>query len=144
MISGQLSRRATARLMAVCAVLLGLFLMHGAPATAAEGCHSAMAHVTPIDDGHHHTAMSRATEATGDEPILKASPAPGMGGGSCVSTPAHDRISLPTPGLLAAAVFGALTAGLSARLRQTGAGTGRRGPPDGGRDLLNRVCIART
>ncbi|MFF4582476.1 hypothetical protein [Streptomyces sp. NPDC001389] len=144
MISGQLSRRGITRLMAVCTVLLGLFLMHGAPATAAEGCHGATSHVTPMDNGHRHAAMSPAAEATGHGPTFEASPVPGTDGGSCVSTPAHERISLPAPGLLAAAVFGVLTAGLSAHLRAAGGGTGRRGPPGSGRDLLNRVCIART
>lgn len=144
MISGQRSRRGIARLMTLCAVLLGLFLMHGAPATAAEGCHSAMSHVAPIDDSHGRAEMSPAAEAAGHGATLEASPMPGTGGGSCVSTPAHERISLPAPSLLAVAVFVALMAGLSARLRTAEDGTGRRGPPDGGRDLLNRVCIART
>ncbi|MEU6863350.1 hypothetical protein ABZ924_08770 [Streptomyces sp. NPDC046876] len=103
-----------------------------------------MSHVTPMDDGHRHAAMSPAAEATGHGATLEASPMPGTGGGSCVSTPAHERLLLPAPGSLAVAVFAALVAGLSARLRAAGGGTGRRGPPDGGRDLLNRVCIART
>ncbi|KIF02293.1 hypothetical protein PL81_30810 [Streptomyces sp. RSD-27] len=141
--SGQRSRGGIARLVALCAVLLGLFLMHGAPATAAEGCHSAMSHGTPMDDGHRHAAMSPAAETTSHGVIL-ASSMLGTGGGSCVSTPAHERLSLPAPGLLAVVVFGALTAALSARLRAAGGGTGRRGPPHRGRDLLNRVCIART
>ncbi|KPI06621.1 hypothetical protein OV450_3733 [Actinobacteria bacterium OV450] len=143
MISGQRSRRGIARLVAVCTVLLGLFLMHGAPATAAEGCHSVMSHVTPKGDGHGHAALSPAA-APGHGPTLEASPMPGTGGGSCLSTPAHERIPLPAPGLLGVTVFGALMAGLSARLWAPQGGTGRRGPPDGGRDLLNRVCIART
>jgi len=41
-LSGLVSRRGLARLLTACAVLVGLFLMHGAPATAAEGCHGAM------------------------------------------------------------------------------------------------------
>ncbi|MER6924743.1 hypothetical protein ABT314_38445, partial [Streptomyces spiralis] len=41
-VRGRAVRRGIARLLAVCAVLFGLFLMHGAPATAAEGCHGAM------------------------------------------------------------------------------------------------------
>lgn len=141
--SGQRSRRGAPRLLAVCAVLLGLFLMHGTPAAAAEGCHSAMSHVAPTADGH--AAMSPAAEAAaGHGAAIKASPMPGTGGASCVSTPAHERIPLPAPGLLAVAVLGALMAGLPARLRAAGCGAGWRGPPDGGRDLLNRVCIART
>ncbi|MFI6564302.1 hypothetical protein [Streptomyces sp. NPDC050534] len=40
--SARTDRRGTSRLLAVCAVLFGLFLMHGTPATAAEGCHGAM------------------------------------------------------------------------------------------------------
>lgn len=42
MSSGHVGRRGIARLLTVCAVLFGLFLMHGSPASAAEGCHGSI------------------------------------------------------------------------------------------------------
>src|SRR5690606_18450570 len=53
MSGGAAGRRGSARLVAACVLLLGLFLMHGAPATAAEGCHGAMPSVAAaMHDGH--------------------------------------------------------------------------------------------
>ncbi|MGV9625726.1 hypothetical protein ACWDTB_03960, partial [Streptomyces sp. NPDC003487] len=61
--SGHASRRGIARLLAVCAVLFGLFLMHGAPATAAEGCHGAMSTMAASMTGGHDAAAPHATHA---------------------------------------------------------------------------------
>lgn len=145
--SGPAGRRATARLLAVCAVLLGLFLMHGTPATAAGGCHGAMPTMpSPVPVGHSAAAMTTAHVPAGQQPgpAVQAANATAMPGALCVSTPARERIPLPVPGLLAVAALAVLTAGTSARLREVGGRTRRRGPPDGGRDLLLKVCIART
>ncbi|MGY6021897.1 hypothetical protein [Streptomyces spinosirectus] len=180
-------RRGTSRLLAVCAVLFGLFLMHGTPATAAEGCHGAMtaaAHppmtavagspttmaagsattvaanapmigradgpVTvaanaPMTGGHHAAMTSSGPTVVHDSGLLvRSADASGMPGTLCVSTPAHDRIPLPAPGLLALAGVAALVLWGLARLRAAAGGTGRRGPPAGGRGLLLQVCVART
>ncbi|MFE9875608.1 hypothetical protein [Streptomyces sp. NPDC005784] len=145
--SAQASRPGIARLLAVCAVLFGLFLMHGTPATAAEGCHGAMHADTasPMTGGHDAAApTTTAPAAHGPGPAVRAAEAPGMAGAPCVSTPAHERTPLPAPGLLGVVGAAVLAPWMLSRLRAAAGGTGRRGPPAGGRDLLLQVCIART
>ncbi|MGW5664012.1 hypothetical protein ACWEWG_28675 [Streptomyces sp. NPDC003758] len=145
--SAQAGRRGVARLLAVCAVLFGLFLMHGAPATAAEGCHGVMTAVasSPVAAGHDAAVMDTAAPAGhGPGPTVRAADTSRMSGMLCVSTPAHERTPLPAPGLLAVAGGAALALWTPARLRAAAGRTGRRGPPGGGRDLLLQVCIART
>ncbi|GAA3829296.1 hypothetical protein [Streptomyces chiangmaiensis] len=159
--SGQAGRRVAARLLAVCAVLFGLFLMHGAPATAATGCHGVMpAMSSPMPGGHDampampspmpggHEAAAAATAHASDSGqtrvAVRAPNASRMPGALCVSTPAHERIPLPAPGLFAVAAVTAPAVWMPAGLRAAGGGTRRRGPPAGGRDLLRQVCIART
>lgn len=137
-----------ARLLVSCVVLCGLFFMHGAPAGAAQGCHGAMSTVatTPMSGGHDSAAMpgAHASAAHGAGPAVRAAEAAGMPGTLCVSTPAHERIALPAPDLLVVAGAAALAVWALARLRAAADGTGRRGPPTGGRGLLLQVCIART
>ncbi|GHE08455.1 hypothetical protein [Streptomyces alanosinicus] len=151
--STRADRRGIARLLAVCAVLVGLFLMHGAPATAAEGCHDATPMTVAAPTGHgHHAAMngmavSPAHGAGVVGPATAAATATatsGTGGTLCVSTPAHERFPLPAPSLLAVAGAGGLALWASARRRAAAGGTGRRGPPARGQDLLLQVCVART
>ncbi|KUN09208.1 hypothetical protein AQI95_05005 [Streptomyces yokosukanensis] len=140
-------RRDIARLLAVCAVLIGVFLMHGAPATAAEGCHDATPAMAaaPAAHGHHAAPIpAAASPVHASGPAVGAAAATGTAGTLCVSTPAHERFPLPAPGLLAVAGAGALALWVSARLRAAADGTGRRGPPARGRDLLLQVCVART
>ncbi|MFE4797876.1 hypothetical protein ACFRFL_22980 [Streptomyces sp. NPDC056708] len=127
------------RLLVLCAVLCGLFLMHGAPASAAEGCHGAMAVTSdaPVSTttGAGHTAL------TGEHGTAHAAAVmPGMNGESCVSTHARDRL-LP---LLMALGLVVLAVWVLGRRRTAVRGPARRGPPFAGRDLLLQVCIART
>ncbi|MGW4385504.1 hypothetical protein [Streptomyces sp. NPDC004685] len=138
-------RRGMARLLTLCAVLFGLFLMHGAPATAAEGCHGAMAAAAPMSEGHADAAMEFATPpAMTHVSGPQASQARVMDGTTCVSTPARDLNPLPTGGLMAVVAVLATAAFLVGRPVALGR-TGRRGPPSpGGRSLLLQVCIART
>ncbi|MEU3522102.1 hypothetical protein ABZ770_43930 [Streptomyces sp. NPDC006654] len=146
--SGHAGRRGIARLSALCAVLFGLFLMHGAPAAAAEGCHGAMSTMasSPLTGAHHPAALlaTPTPAAHGTGPAVRAADGPGMSGSLCVSTAAHERTHLPAPGLLGVAGAAVFAPWLLARLRVAAGGTGRRGPPGGGRDLLLQVCIART
>ncbi len=142
--SAQAGRRGVARLLAVCAVLFGLFLMHGAPATAAEGCHGAMTAASPMTSGHNAALFTaHAPPGHGPGPAVRAADVSGMPGTLCVSTPAHERAPLPAPGLLAAAGAAVLALWTLTRLRAAAGESGRRGPPDGGRHLLLQVCIAR-
>ncbi|MFE2379754.1 hypothetical protein [Streptomyces sp. NPDC059398] len=153
--------RATARLAAVCAVLFGLFLMHGAPATAAGGCHGAPSGnavmpgglgATAMASGHGARAMTsagahEATVHSGPglraDTAFRAGPEQPMRGAVCVSTPARDHTSLRQAGLSALAVVALLAARvLNGRPVLLGR-TGKGGPPGSGRSLLLQVCIAR-
>lgn len=128
------------RLLAVCVVLLGLFLMHGSPASAAGGCHGAMAMGSSMPVGPVGPTGATAHRAGQD--------APGGAGaatarGTCLSTPAHEQVALPAPGLLAPGAV-ALPAAAVAAGPQPATGSRRRGPPTGGRARLLEVCGART
>ncbi|MFE5093882.1 hypothetical protein ACFRCI_26960 [Streptomyces sp. NPDC056638] len=127
------------RLLVLCAVLCGLFLMHGAPASAAEGCHGAMA--VTSDAPMSMTTGAGHTAVTDEHGTAHAAAAlPGMNGESCVSTHARDRLLplLMSLGLVVLAVW--VLGGRRTAVR----GPARRGPPFVGRDLLLQVCIART
>ncbi|MGW0765549.1 hypothetical protein [Streptomyces sp. NPDC002676] len=157
---GLAGRRGVARLLTLCAVLLGLFLMHGAPSAAAAGCHGAMAAMdAPMPDGDHSTTLHGDHSATGrtmaragttshtahagtTTPVAEAVDASGMPGELCVSTPAHERIPVPAPALFAVAAAAALVLWSPTLLRS--GRTMRRGPPPAGRTLLLQVCVART
>ncbi|MQS15512.1 hypothetical protein F7Q99_25385 [Streptomyces kaniharaensis] len=140
-------RPGVARLLAVCVVLLGLFLMHGLPSAGAEGCHSGgMAVAAAMPD----TAISDVSDG-GNQATAPADTQPAVhhggdvrsAGALCLSTQGRDRITLPAAALVASIpVWGG--AWLPPR-RVTALFTGRRrGPPTGGRELLHQVCIART
>ncbi|WP_327299164.1 MULTISPECIES: hypothetical protein [unclassified Streptomyces] len=164
MSSGAARGPATARLAVVCAVLFGLFLMHGAPATAAGGCHGFLSSASmnaampggtdaarpgganaAMPPGHGGSAMAPAAAhpvAAHQGPAFRAGTGAGPRGAVCVSTPARDR-TLFGPGLSGPAVL-ALPAVRPSRGRAVLlGGTGRRGPPVSGRSLLLRVCVAR-
>ncbi|MFF9349415.1 hypothetical protein [Streptomyces sp. NPDC014734] len=130
------------RLLVLCAVLCGVFLMHGAPASAAGGCHDAMAMSAapsaPMPTGTGHLAEPDERAAHG---AVRAAPAPpGAAGESCVSTRARDR-SLPP-----LTVLGSVAPAAWVLPGRTAAPEGpeRRGPPYAGRGLLLQVCVART
>lgn len=142
--------RALARLMAVCTVLFGLFLMHGAPATAANGCHDAVPMSTSMS-GEHAAAHGGGASAAAMAPMAEkrsthaGSPIVfGEHGAQCVATPVRDRLSLPSPWLLAVTAVVSLCAWAPAGRRVAAGGAVRRGPPGGGRTVLLRVGVART
>ncbi|MGW6151707.1 hypothetical protein ACWFRM_01025 [Streptomyces sp. NPDC055144] len=143
--TGQRGRRkGIARLLALCAVLLGLFLMHGAPANAAEGCHGAISAPAALSTEHAGTAMaSTPSSVMTHAAAQQASAMSVMGGAMCLSTPARDFTTLQVVGLMAVV---AVLAVLPVVGRPVALGrTGRRGPPTpGGRSLLLQVCVART
>jgi hypothetical protein len=131
-----------ARVTALCAVLFGLFLMHGAPATAADGCHGQMRATLPVHDSRAST-MASAHAVSAHPDAVEAKPAQDMGthGALCVAIPAQKQITLPLAPLVAVIALAVLAVWALRRAWSPG-GTGRRGPP-GGRDLLLQVCIAR-
>jgi hypothetical protein len=158
--NGQIGERGFARLLMVCAVLAGLFLMHGSPAAAAEGCHGALPTALPGAAAPMSMSMSMdegttAAAARADSPPAMPRPgtalaapavhagAPSMAHGAmCVSTPARARFLLPAHTLLVAVAVLAVTA-LGGRA--AGRARARRGqPPPGGRSLLLQVGVART
>ena len=123
------SSGATARLLVLCAVLAGLFLMHGTPGSA-RGCHGPTApgisHVTGAGAGHPATGALRTH---GDTTL-------------CVVTKSRDGVTLPAPGPPFAGVLPVL---LTAVTRSFGRrADSPRGPPSAGRRLLLQVCVART
>ncbi|MFF4569478.1 hypothetical protein [Streptomyces sp. NPDC001410] len=129
------------RLLTLCAILLGLFLMHGSPATAVDGCHGRTDPAVVMHDGHESAAAS--AEPAGTQPAtLRAADDMAPHGTLCVATPAEQRIPLPVAPLAALFALAALGTWAVHRAWRPG-GTGRRGPP-GGRRLLLQVCIART
>ncbi|MFG3280822.1 hypothetical protein [Streptomyces sp. NPDC048111] len=154
------------RLLVLCAVLFGLFLMHGAPASAAGGCHGDLTMTPSMNAGPAHAPM--AADHTGSHPRMGVEPDAGrahmgrdhtasssvapyaaplalpMGSEQCVSTPARDRLPLAAAGLFALLGFVCVVAGACHRRRGELPGTARRGPPFGGRGLLLQVCVART
>ncbi|MET9921619.1 hypothetical protein ABZZ04_31770 [Streptomyces sp. NPDC006435] len=131
------------RLLVLCAVLCGLFLMHGAPVGAAGGCHDAMT-TAPEPSGPLPAApMEMAGHAAaqhGEVPVRAAEGLPSASGESCVFTQARDRV---LPLLLALGLVVLAARGVAGR-RAAVRGPERRGPPFGGRDLLLQVCVART
>jgi hypothetical protein len=139
-------RPATARLLTVCGLLLGLFLMHGAP-VAAGGCHDDMTRAVAapgMASPHHADTAPAVVAARTGGPSAAPGQADPRGGAACLSTPAHGRVALAAP-LLTAVLSPALLAGAGAPGRATGvAERRRRGPPAAGRSLLHQVGISRT
>ncbi|MFE1316556.1 hypothetical protein [Kitasatospora phosalacinea] len=140
--------RTAARWTVLCALLLGLFLMHGSPASA-TGCHPAQ---PPRTAGAIGTAETAETAAhPGHRPALHhpalhrpavSTPLPhGSSASACVSTPARDRLLLTAPG---AALPPAAPRLPFAGPPCSGAERGGRAPPGGGRELLLMVCVARS
>jgi hypothetical protein len=138
-----------ARLLAVLAVLFGLFLMHGNPAMAMGGCHGALSASAdrPAPMGRQVSAVVLAPSGHPGEhadslPSTVGDPLSGMGGVLCVSTPPQAGPVLPH--LKLAALFLILVTALALCRPPGPAGVRRRDPPKHGRDLLQLVCVART
>lgn len=144
--TAQAGRRGVARLLMVCAVLAGLFLMHGAPASAAEGCHGVMSAPGAAAAGPAAPMTSAGHGAMahpGGEQAVEAGAPSAMYGAMCVSAPPRERVALPV-NVLVAVVAVLAAALLAGRPVARGRSTRRGPPPPGGRGLLLQVCIART
>ncbi|MFJ2894926.1 hypothetical protein ACIO87_08575 [Streptomyces sp. NPDC087218] len=141
------------RLLVLCAVLCGLFLMHGAPVGAAGGCHDAMTTARepsgplpaePMEMAAHAAVPTEpsghAAARYGGGPARAAGDLFSASGESCVFTQSRDRV---LPLLLALGLVVLAVRGVTGR-RAAVRGPERRGPPFGGRDLLLQVCVART
>ena len=145
------SVRATARLVTVCAVLAGLFIMHGLPG---QGCPSSwaptseMAHPAPIAavaDGP--TLAAGAMAMPGRHPLThswSAIGADGQLGELCVATPPPSGWAR-----LLALLLGVSVAGLAVALRPPTTAISppsrrRRAPPQGGCTVLRYLCVSQT
>lgn len=133
----------TSRLLVLCALLLGLFLMHGSPAAATEGCHTgaaAMPAMAPISAGLHADGMEQTPHVHAATGLADHE---GSTEGLCVSAPVRGQVVVPAALLLA--LIPLTVTGLLWPAQIAGVFTGlRRGPPQAGRNLLHQVCIART
>ncbi|MFD0256714.1 hypothetical protein ACFXKJ_06270 [Kitasatospora indigofera] len=158
--------RATAQLLLLCAVLAGLFLMHGSPAAAGD-CHRALGAMpgppaVAAAAGHRHAPMTEAAPVTEASPVTApapvtaamgvraaevsapppAAPGPHARDTLCLATKARDGAALPAPGPATGASAVVLPAVVAAG---SGGFAGRsRAGPGGGRHILLRVCVART
>lgn len=134
--------RATARLLAVCAVLAGLFLMHG---LASQGCPSGAGMATTTTVATHADHSMGFSPAPADRHLPAAmSPVHAMAAGHgelCNSTPPLQPSTLLTLLLaLVALTATAATLGGSRWITQVG----RRPPPLTGSALLTTLCVSRT
>lgn len=154
MVSGRTHRSGTARLLAVCALLLGLFAMHGLPASAADGCHAQMAAaaVPVMADGAdgmapapaEHAAAAGHTDGLPGGAQLHHGAEAKQGGSLCVSTLGRDRLVLTALDLIAVVALWSATGPAVPRRVAAFLVRRRRGPPMAGRSLLHHVCVART
>lgn len=157
------SSRALARVLMVCAVLTGLFLMHGLATLDCGGAAGTsppsmkmssmpsppmgMPATVSAASGGVHVASMMGHEA-GASPTIDTRTSghgTGMAGGVCVSAPPRSGLTGLLALLLAAgAVVVAATTTLPNRLIQLPHGHGRRAPPLAGPAMLARLCISRT
>jgi hypothetical protein len=126
---------AVARLLAACAVLVGLFLMHGLPA---QSCAAGSGMATTA-----HPLEAAPVPAMAHPPAAgTAMPGSAGHGTACVALPAPRGVDV----LLALLLLAVATALLPA-VRAVGDAarhpSGRRAPP-GGAALLTRLCVSRT
>lgn len=150
MVSGHAHRSGMARLLAVCALLFGLFAMHGLPASAADGCHRQMAATLTLAtaDGMAPASAEHAVAAHADALSSGAQLHHGAeakpGGSLCVSTLGRDRLALTAVALFAVVALWSMTGALMPGRVAAFLVRRRRGPPRAGRSLLHHVCVART
>ncbi|PBC78507.1 hypothetical protein BX265_3279 [Streptomyces sp. TLI_235] len=154
-------RTTGARAAVLYAVLLGLFLMHGNPASAAGSCHgdgrpgrpAASAHAAmpapsmrpvpmrPVPMPAVPTHRTGSAGPTTGGPAVRAAQPYGTAW-HCVSTQARGGAPLPAPGPAPLAGDGAI-ADPGGPGALPAAGASGRAPPAGGRGLLLKVCVAR-
>ena len=130
------SARAIARLLTVCAVLAGLFFMHGLPAQACSGGTGDMSAMTTTSTAGHQDGVTPAAGVAHREMVTAAV----EHGTACVFTPAPRGLDALLALLLLAATVGLASA---QRLPNSG-GHRHRAPPLTGATLLTTLCVSRT
>jgi len=135
------SARAIARLLTVCAVLAGLFFMHGLPAQACSGGTGDMSATTATSATGHQGGTTLGAGAAHGEMVAAVTAAAGHGT-ACVFTPAPRGLDA----LLALLLLAATVAPASVRGRPNSGGhrISHRAPPPAGAALLTALCVSRT
>lgn len=129
------SPRAGARLLIVCAVLLGLFLMHGLPAQACAASTDmpTTATVATTSQAEQAASLSHGEQAAAPHAVH---------GATCIFTPAPRGSDFVTVlSLVAVAIALMSLAGSGLGGRYPGA---HRAPPRTGPQLLTALCVSRT
>ncbi len=153
MSGGALSARATARLIAVCAVLAGLFAMHGLPAQGCSGGVEASAPsmamarpatvVTAVTGPDMAAGMAVSASSPLAYAVVEAGANAGEAGVLCVSTPPPPAWAGLLALLLGISGIGlASILGLADRAARP-SGQRRRAPPLAGSALLMNLCVSR-
>lgn len=126
-------------------MLLGLFFMHGAPASAGAGCHGAPMSAEAAMTATQAAAPAAATASADHYAPSVAAPhhATATAGATCWATPARGKVALSGWAVAVLAVLPLLCAEPASRV-PVRFGGGWRGPPSEGRTVLLRVCVART
>ncbi len=144
---GTFSARAIARLLSVCGVLAGVFLMHALPAQACAGGAMPGSAMTAAPGPMRHVGHSAALGApagTGTLPSLTTRGLESGHGNVCVSTSPPRGVN----GLIALLLLAAAGAFVvTTRLPDQGGRPRRarhRGPPRAGSALLTTLCVSRT
>jgi hypothetical protein len=146
-----LSLQAVGRWLAVCAVLAGLFAMHGLPQQGCpggvEGPPLSMAHQAPTAAAADKpTLVTNATAIPISRPLrqsLSAIGADGQLGQMCVATPPSGWARLLAL-LMAVSILGLATALRSPTTVMHPDNQRRRAPPLTGSTLLRDLCVSRT
>jgi hypothetical protein len=135
------SARAIARLLTVCAVLAGLFFMHGLPAQACSGGTGGMSAMTATSTAGHQDGITLGAGSAHREMVATVTAAAGHGT-ACVFTPAPRGLDA----LLALLLFAATVALASAQRLPNFGGhrISHRAPPPIGATLLTALCVSRT
>lgn len=141
---GSASARVIARLLTVCAVLIGLLLMHGLPAQACAdgtGGMAATAMTGMPASGHSDGTILAAGSVHGK--MVGSPAAAGEHGTVCVFTPAPRGIDALLA-LLLAAIVALVSSPRWPNLGGSHSPISHRAPPPTGADLLTALCVSRT
>ncbi len=134
------SARVIARLLTVCAVLAGLFFMHGLPAQACSGGTGDMSAMTATSTTGHQGGITLGARAAHREMVATVTAAAGPGT-ACVFTPAPRGLDALLALLLLAATVALASARRLPNLGRPRRRNGHRAPPPTGATLLAALCV---